>query len=138
MLKNKHPLFWNILLILYLAAVAFLCFGRVTGPESLPKVFFGIHADKIAHFLMFVPFLPLVYMATGFRSRKWWQALLFSVLLYLAGIGLAWFTEYIQGMIPYRTKDIEDFKADAYALCLGASIQFCLDLVSAATSSKRK
>ncbi len=113
---------WAVLLCLYIAAVAYLCFAK---PDDLPQVspdFFGIPIDKIAHFLMFLPY-PIIAYGT-FRPKTDRKAAHLAVLtiLYFAGIGLAIGTEHIQGRLEYRSNDIHDFYTDFAGMTLAAVI----------------
>ena len=53
----------RILFAVYLAAVLVLCFGKFPSSEDVPKYLWGIPTDKIVHFLMFLPFPVLAYLA---------------------------------------------------------------------------
>ncbi len=100
------------MLLIYIAAVAYLCFAK---PDELPKVrpdIFGIPFDKVAHFLMFFPFPIVAY--ESFRPKTDKKLIHLAVLLILtaAGMALAIGTEHIQGQLGYRSEDIHDFYAD--------------------------
>lgn len=118
----------RILFLLYLAAIAFLCFMK---PDSLPemeKSILGIPTDKLAHFLMFAPFPVLAYLAYDHVTNKFWSAFLFAFLTFLVGTGIALLTEYIQGFLPYRSKDMTDFRADLLALGVSTLAVFIIDV----------
>ena len=69
----------RILFFLYLAAVAFLCFMHVDKLPDVQKFIFGIPTDKIAHFLMFLPFPILAYLAYDHLTNKLSHAFLFAL-----------------------------------------------------------
>ena len=106
----------RILFFLYLAAIAFLCFMHVDKLPDVDKFLFGIPADKLAHFLMFLPFPILAYLAYDHLTNRFWSAV------------LAYGTEYVQGKLPYRSMDINDFKADALALAISSVFVFIIDV----------
>lgn len=115
MAAEKKTLYSRILLLLYIAAMLFLCFGKF---ENLPETpsFLPIGADKIVHFCMFLPFVPLFVLAFVQKRGKWWIILLFAIL----GVCFAALTEVGQGMTDYRSQDIFDFIADSTGLITGA------------------
>ncbi|MCR4571178.1 MAG: VanZ family protein [Bacteroidales bacterium] len=118
----------RILFFLYLAAVAFLCFMHVDKLPDVQKFIFGIPTDKIAHFLMFLPFPILAYLAYDHLTNKLSHAFLFALGTLIFGLLLAYGTEYIQGKLPYRSMDIRDFKADALAIALSTAAVFIVDI----------
>ena len=120
----------RILFFLYLAAIAFLCFMHADKIPDMQKTLFGIPTDKVAHFLMFLPFPILTFLAFDHVTNKVWSAVLFAVLTFAVGAAIAWGTEYIQGMLPYRSRDVADFRADLLALGISTLGVFITDLVN--------
>ena len=118
----------RLLFVLYLAAIAFLCFMHVDKIPQIQKEIMGIPTDKIAHFIMFLPFPILAYLAYDHITNNVWRCILFALCTLAAGAALAFFTEYIQGMLSYRSKDIFDFNADMLALGIGTLIVFVVDI----------
>lgn len=118
----------RILFFLYLAAIAFLCFMHVDKLPDVEKILFGIPADKLAHFLMFLPFPILAYLAYDHLTNRFWSAVLFVAATFIIGALLAYGTEYVQGKLPYRSMDINDFKADALALAISSVFVFIIDV----------
>ena len=118
----------RILFFLYLAAIAFLCFMHVDKLPDVEKILFGIPADKLAHFLMFLPFPILAYLAYDHLTNRFWSAVLFAAATFIIGALLAYGTEYLQGKLPYRSMDINDFKADALALAISSVFVFIIDV----------
>lgn len=120
-MKNNR-IIYAVLFALYLAALCFLCFGHFeSGPDMLPELF-GIKKDKIAHFIMFLPYPVLTYLIFGRRSGKPWRFILLMCAAIAAGAVLAWATEIIQGMTDYRTRDMADFRADCAGIFAGSLI----------------
>lgn len=110
------------LLLLYIAAVAFLCFMRPDDLPSVQKDFFGIPIDKVVHFIMFLPYpilSGLSFMHKDFSIRR---NILILIVLTVTGIGLAFGTEAIQGQLGYRSYDIADFAADMKGMATGVLI----------------
>lgn len=120
----------RILFVVYLAAIAFLCFMHADKIPDMQKTLFGIPTDKVAHFLMFLPFPILVFLAYDHVTNKVWSAVLSAVLTFAVGAAIAWGTEYIQGMLPYRSRDVADFRADLLALGISTMGVFITDLVN--------
>lgn len=120
----------RILFVVYLAAIAFLCFMHADKLPDMQKTLFGIPTDKVAHFLMFLPFPILAFLAYDHVTNKVWSAVLFAVLTFAVGAAIAWGTEYIQGMLPYRSRDVADFRADLLALGISSLGVFITDLVN--------
>ena len=127
---TRRQLIWSrILFAVYLAAVAFLCFGQFSSSQDVPTDLWGIPTDKVVHFLMFFPFPLLACLAFGGYRGKPGQAVLKTVLAFLAGCAFAAGTEWVQTRLPYRSGDPVDFQADALALLLSSVIVLLLVLV---------
>ena len=101
---RRTPLF-RLLTLLYLAAVAVLCFAKFSSLSSVPGSFLGIPTDKIVHFLMFMPFPVLALLSFELKKPHLFKLVLIVVLLFITGCLLAWATEYVQGLLPYRDMD---------------------------------
>ena len=125
---KRRKLFARIVFLLYLAALLYLCFGKFSGLSSVPRSFLGIESDKILHFLMFLPFPILFYMAFGWRTSRPWHSILRALGILGLGTLIAAGTECIQGLIPYRASDSSDFLADLIALCISSVITLFIDL----------
>ena len=68
---TRRQLIWSrILFAVYLAAVAFLCFGQFSSSQDVPMDLWGIPTDKVVHFLMFFPFPLLACLAFGARLPR--------------------------------------------------------------------
>ena len=124
---TKKTLAFRITMIVYLIVVGVLCFVRLDGMEQAPGSIFGIEADKIVHFIMFLPFAPLAFLSIGKKAPTPWRAMLVTLSVFLLGCVMAGATELIQGMTGYRTADAKDFVADTLALCLGSVIVIVLE-----------
>lgn len=126
----KRTLVFRILTILYLCAIGVLCFANFSNVNEVPRSLFGIPADKIVHFLMFLPFPVLVFFSFRLSGTGVVKSLLLIIAIFAVGCLLAWGTEYVQGMLPYRDMDMEDFKADRIGLASGSMITFFVRLRS--------
>ena len=113
---------FRVLTLLYIIAVAVLCFAKFSAMPPSPVSIFGIPADKVVHFLMFLPF-PI-------RRGGVVKTILVLVAVFIVGCALAWGTEYIQGKLPYRSMDPADFGADRLGLLCGSIIAFFIKLFS--------
>lgn len=108
--------------VIYLAAVIYLCLMK---PDNLPQTelyLFGLPLDKVAHFLMFLPFPVLAYMMLWEKGRKTWAELLILLSCLAVGVGLAFLTEHLQAMTQYRSSDIKDIYADMTGLGIGCIV----------------
>ena len=106
--------------IIYLLAVFYLCFFNIKAPEiNLSEYFLGIPMDKVAHFLMFLPFTFISYLSYKYvpilkTFRKYCISLSF-----VTGVIIAAATEIIQALfINGREGDILDFFADIVAISI--------------------
>lgn len=120
----------RILFFIYLAAVVTLCLMK---PDSFPELpsslWFGIPADKIAHFCMFFPFPVLAWFSTrGIRLRLW-PSVIAIIVFAAVGSAFAYGTELMQSLTDYRTYDIADFRADIAGLAAGAAVTLAYIIV---------
>ena len=103
----------------YLAAVAVLCFMKPDGLPEVEKDFFGIPIDKVAHFIMFLPY-PILAATSFIRSEMGIrQMTAILAVTAIVGVGLAYGTEVIQAQTGYRAYEIDDFKADMTGMAAG-------------------
>ena len=118
----------KIIMLLYVVAVAYLCFANFHKLPDVPKTFLGIPMDKIVHFCMFFPFPILAFFAYDKLTETPWQAL--AALLCICAFGgiFAGLTEMIQGALPYRSQDVHDFGADLLAIGLSGLLVFVYDV----------
>lgn len=118
----------RILFILYLAAIGLICFMSAEHIPSVQREIFGLPTDKVVHFCMFLPFPVLAYLAWDHKHDKAWAPIVFAIVVFLVGAGVAGLTEYIQDFLPTRSMDLHDFKADAYALAISTVLVFLIDI----------
>ena len=120
-MKFPGKIFWRILLVVYLAAVAYLCFASQGGLPKFDDWPFKIPADKVVHFLMFLPWPILASLSVmPDRDRASVRMVVTLLIITLIGCALAGTTEWVQGLLPYRSRDIMDFIADSLGLMTGA------------------
>lgn len=113
---------------MYLAAIAFLCFYHFDSIRDVGRDIFGIDADKVAHFLMFLPFPLLFYLSFDHPSKKVIRSLGFALSTLALGLLIAALTEYVQSFLPYRAADKADLVADAIAIGAGTLTVLAIDL----------
>ena len=118
----------KIVMLLYVVAVAYLCFANFHKLPDVPKTFLGIPMDKIVHFCMFFPFPILAFFAYDKLTETPWQAL--AALLCICAFGgiFAGLTEIIQGSLPYRSQDIHVFGADLLSIGISGLLVFLYDV----------
>ncbi|MGM9747594.1 MAG: VanZ family protein [Candidatus Cryptobacteroides sp.] len=112
----------RIILLLYIAAVALLCFVKFGNGLDLGNDWLGIPKDKIAHFFMFLPFPFLAFLSFYKSKDSRWRLFLFVLCVLVLGLVLAGTTEIVQGMLGYRSEDINDFRADSIGLFIGSVV----------------
>lgn len=105
----------------YIVAVILMCVIKTESLPELPKVFLGIPFDKIAHFIMFLPFPILGYSA--FYPSECSIAREIAVVMVISVIGFVFAaaTEGLQSMTEYRTADSMDMMSNAIGLMTGAA-----------------
>ena len=109
----------RIVFLLYIAFLCIACFVKFEGNVDFSDTIFGIPKDKIVHFLMFLPFPPLMYSSFYGMRGKPWSLVLFLFITLVTGSIIAGGTEIIQGLTDYRSMDIGDFRADSTGLLTG-------------------
>lgn len=126
-MKNMKINWMSLLFILYLGALALLCFIHGDHLPNITGTWMGYRADSIAHAVMFLPFIPLAFASVGFRKATFFKDM--SLLLFIAAVGActAYATEIIQGQLRFRTYEFRDFVADCVGLAAGAAfITLCI------------
>lgn len=118
----KKKIIYILAFCIYIAAILFLCLMR---PDNLPQTelfIFGIPADKVAHFSMFMPFPVLIHLMFFKKERSKWLDLAILIGGIVLAIGAAFGTEQLQAMTQYRSQDINDVYADMKGMAVGATI----------------
>lgn len=123
---NKFNIISLILFLVYLGLVFWCCFGNFSDLPDVQKEFFGIPTDKIVHFIMFLPFVTLCFMAFSFIGKTYRGKLLLIIPALVAGILLAIGIEIGQSLTSYRTGDSMDFVADSMGLLVSTIITLIL------------
>ena len=128
----------RILFVLYLAALAFLLFATSDQLPTVKPTLFGFATDKVAHFLLFMPFPILAFLSTNLVSKKWWHCVVTALVILFIGAAIAAFTEYAQGLTPYRVADINDFKADTIGMSITSAVVMLVDLIKLPKQKKSR
>lgn len=118
----------RILFALYLAAIIWLCIHNFHDLSRFPKTVFGLHTDKIVHFIMFLPMPFLAYLSYDKRKYTASSSVLFILGAATIGLLLAAGTEIAQNFLPYRTFDYKDLLADSIAIGVGCLPVLATDL----------
>jgi len=105
-----------------------LCFTSSDKLPDIQKTIFGFPTDKVTHFLMFLPFPILFYMAWDHDTSKALRSIGFSLLNLSCGILVAALTEWVQKYLPTRSMDLHDFNTDLIALAIGTAFVFLVDI----------
>lgn len=114
-----------VLFLVYVSAVAWLCFGTFKPGADIPRSLLGFPIDKVVHFLMFLPFPLLGTIAFDFRS--WWRTLSMTTLL--ANL-IAFTFEQLQSRITtVRVTDPTDLNANFLGISLGLLVAILIGLI---------
>ena len=114
---------------IYIAAVAYLCFAKPDDVPQLPDIWLGLPADKVAHFLMFLPFPFLGYLVFVTERLNTWKNLLLIAALIVVGLAAAIATEQVQALLAYRSAETEDMGADGVGLLCGGVLTVIYTLI---------
>lgn len=126
--NRKRSIFFSIAMVVYIGVVAYLLFANFEKLSSVPRLFLGIPTDKVVHFCMFFPFPILAYLAYDRLTDTPLKALAALVSICAIGAIFAGLTEIGQSLLPYRTQDISDFRADCIAICIAGLLTFIIDV----------
>ena len=121
-MRGKLHIVFKIVVLLYAVAVGVLCFAKFD-PEFIQEQSQLLHlTDKDVHFLMFLPFVPLIYLA--FASPEWGmrKTLIFLARMVVVAVAVASMIELIQGQTGYRGEDLWDALAGIGGAATGAVI----------------
>ena len=118
---EKRTIIARILFLLYLGALAWLCFGNFSSLPSVSMKLFGLETDKLVHFTMFFPFPLLLFLSLKVSPKSRWQLFSLVLLAFALGCATGAVTEFVQGMTPTRVPDIRDFYADV-AGCITSTV----------------
>ena len=109
------------LFCIYIAAVILLCIIKTDSLPELPKLLLGIPLDKIAHFMMFLPFPILGYMTFHHTERGKLMDMAILGILFILGAGFALSTERLQAVTSYRSYEVADMIADFAGIVTGVT-----------------
>ena len=126
--NRLRSILFKIAMLLYIAAVAYLCFANFHNPPDVPKTLFGLPIDKVVHFCMFFPFPILAFLAYDKLTDTPLKALAALISICAVGCIFAGITELVQDTLPYRTKDLNDFGADCIAVGIASVLTFIIDV----------
>ena len=114
--------------------VAFLCFADFNDLPDIQKTILGFPADKVVHFCMFFP-LPIIgYMAFGVEQDTRFRTLLAIINICAFSCIFAGVTELVQGSLPYRSEDINDFAVDCLSIGISGLLVFIFALFDSGES----
>ncbi len=118
---------FRILLLVYMAGVAYLCFGNSYESHDIQQILLLLHMDYVVHFGMFFP-APLIGFF-AFNKEPLSPGRSSVSLLCICSIAciFAGLTEIIQGTLPYRSEDIRDFEADCLAIVIATVLVFIIN-----------
>lgn len=118
-MKKYRAYIFPVAFCLYLAGVALMCFLHGDKIPDVTGTWFGLPADKVAHIVMFFPFIPLAYLSFRISNGSRLINLFILTFMLFLGIGTAYLTEIIQEKLSYRTYETKDLIADCIGLAAG-------------------
>lgn len=116
-IKRKH--FFIALFCIYIVAVILLCVIRTDSMPEMPRNLFGIPMDKVVHFIMFLPFPILGYIAFHNLGIGLWREIAVLFTLIVLGVVFAYSTERLQALTDYRSYEMADFFSDLTGIAAG-------------------
>ncbi len=115
------------LFVLYIILLFFFSlYSFSSTPVDLSLYYWGIRADRIAHFIMFFPFPFSAWFAFGGVIKAITGKYAY-VALFFTGIIVASITETLQSFIPYRDSDLLDLLANYSAIFMGTLLVMFID-----------
>lgn len=117
-------IFSIILFLLYIVALLFFSLASFAGIDlGIERTnILGIPIDKCIHFIMFLPYSFLAYLAS--TRKNYWRTLFF---VGMSGIVIAFLLELSQGMFTTeRVTDIWDLVANVTAILIGTAVLLLL------------
>ena len=125
-MKAFSRIFKIVLFLVYVACVAWLCFGTFKPSSDIPRSILGFPTDKVVHFLMFLPFPILGTFAFDFRS--WWRPL--AMTTFLANVVAFTFEQLQSRITTVRITDPQDLNANFLGITLGLLIAILIGLLA--------
>lgn len=125
-MKFNIRIVWIFVFLLYLAAIAWLCFGNIEPGENIPRAILGIPIDQCVHFTMFLPFPVLGTLA--FRDQAWWRTLSWTTLV--ANVTAIIFESQQHIINPYRYTQASDLIANLMGITAGLLIMVLIGLLT--------
>ncbi len=110
--------------MLYIVALLFFSLASFAGIDlGIERTnILGIPIDKCIHFIMFLPYSFLAYLAS--TRKNYWRTLFF---VGMSGIVIAFLLELSQGMFTTeRVTDIWDLVANVTAILIGTAVLLLL------------
>ena len=125
-MKTAARIGWIAVFLLYIAAIAWLCFGTIEPGENIPRAIFGIPIDQCVHFTMFLPFPVLGTLA--FRDKSWWRTLSWTTLV--ANVTAIIFESQQHIINPYRYTQASDLIANLMGITAGLLIMVLIGILT--------
>lgn len=118
---------FRTLFVLYLVLLFFFSlYSFKNSPVNLSAYFFGIRADRIAHFIMFFPFPFSAWFAFSSKIKNITGRFAY-LAIFITGIIIATTTELLQSFTPSRESDWYDLIANYTAVFMGTLLVMLID-----------
>lgn len=144
-----------LIVAVYIAAMLTVCMMNFSSVQSpLPHAIFGIPGDKAVHFLLFIPFSPLVYTyiyrdSTDSRpcdsfyvktdSERWKNVAIRTTYTFISGATLGGIIEILQlTLTSSRSAEFMDWVADLCGIVAGFALVLPLRKLNGLVFKQRK
>ncbi len=117
-----HAIFY-----LYIALVLFASLYSFNDTKiDLSDYIFGIRVDRIVHYILFLPYSVIAWLAFG-STLKRYPGKYSKYYILLSGMIISSLTEYLQTLTPYRDFDLLDLTSNYLGIISGSLIVYILD-----------
>jgi len=125
-MKTTKFLF-RILFALYISILLFLSLYSFKETQvDLSFKILGLDADKVIHFIMYLPFPFSAWFAFGGIMKNSFGRYS-KLVLFVSGLAVASLTELLQNTTSYRYSDFYDLLANYFAIFLGTILVLIID-----------
>lgn len=116
-----NSLIKSLFFVYLIVILSIMIFTINTEDIKAPDLLFGIEIDKVVHFLVFLPYPFLLWLAFNKRFIKH-RNLFICFLIPLTGLLFAIATELLQSLNPTRDFDIFDILANILSIIFASLV----------------
>jgi len=111
----------SLFFVYVIVILSIMIFTINTERINAPDLIFGIEIDKVVHFIVFLPYPFLLWLAFNKRFIKH-RNLFVCLLIPLSGLLFAIATELLQSLNPTRDFDVFDILANILSIIFASSV----------------